>query len=142
MGAIPWHVVIPARLDRLLTSRLFRPWRIEANSILGNQVKRLAIALGGLIFGLFVSWAFMYAISHVHIARPDHIANSCNELGKCPTPWSAAPFVLAYLCGPAIAYCALNAVAWKRWTVRKWALWGVVILIVTAALYIADYAMK
>lgn len=42
----------------------------------------------------------------------------------------------------AIAFCALNAVAWKRWPVRKWGLWSIAILVVTSTLYVADYFTK
>ena len=84
----------------------------------------------------------MYTFSHAHVAKPDHIATGCNELGKCRTSWWAGSFVFAYLCGPAVAFGVLNAIAWKRWTLRRWALWGSAILVTTAALCITDHLLK
>ncbi|QTD92646.1 hypothetical protein [Burkholderia anthina] len=105
-------------------------------------MKRLAISLCGFLFGLLVAWAFVYALSRVHLVKPDHIATGCHELDKCPTPWWIAPVLIAYFFGPAIAFGTLNAIAWKRWSIRTWALWSAAILFVTAALYIVDYLMK
>lgn len=114
----------------------------RASSILRNQVNRLVISLCGLLFGLLVTWVFIYTFSHLYWVVPNHIATDCHELGKCATPWWVAPVLISYSFGPAIAFCALNAVAWRRWPVRKWALWGVAILAVTATLYLADYFAK
>ncbi|MGU7843320.1 hypothetical protein ACV22V_28070 [Burkholderia sp. AW33-5] len=84
----------------------------------------------------------MYTLSRVQWFKPDHIATGCHELGKCPTPWWVLPVLVSYFFGPAIAFGTLNAVAWKRWSARKWALWSVAILIVTATLYMVDSVMK
>lgn len=105
-------------------------------------MKRFAISLCGLLFGLLVTWGFIYTFSHVHWVKPNHTATGCHELGKCATPWWGAPVLISYFFGPAIAFCALNAVAWKRWGVGKWALWGIAILVVSAALYLVDYFAK
>ncbi|ORT81666.1 hypothetical protein B7G54_30795 [Burkholderia puraquae] len=93
------------------------------------------------MFGLLVAWVFVYALSRVHLVKPDHIATGCHELDKCPTPWWIAPVLISYFFGPAIAFGTLNAVAWKRWRTRTWALWSAAILFVTTALYIVDYVM-
>ena len=105
-------------------------------------MKRFAISLCGFFFGLLVAWVFMYTLSRVHWFKPDHIATGCHELGKCPTPWWVLPVLVSFFFGPAIAFGTLNAVAWKRWSARKWTLWSVAILIVTATLYMVDSVMK
>ncbi len=105
-------------------------------------MRRFAISLCGLLFGLAVTWTFIYTFSHIQSARPNHIATGCHELGKCPSPWWVAPILISYFFGPAIAFCALNGIAWKRWPIRKWALWSIGILAVTAILYLGDYNFK
>jgi hypothetical protein len=103
----------------------------------------MAISLCGFVFGLAITWAFLYTFSHVHWpARPDRVVTGCHELGKCTTPWWTAPVMASYLCGPAIAYGVLNWVAWRRWAVEKWARWAVAIFAATAALYLIDYFAK
>jgi len=74
--------------------------------------------------------------------KPEGVAHGCNELGKCPVPWWWGALVISYLCGPAVAFGVLNAIAWKRWTLTRWALRGGAILVTTAALYITDYLLK
>ncbi len=143
VGTIPWNFVLPATGKHIPESRILRSRRREANPVLGNQVKRLAVSLGGLLFGLLVTWAFFYAFSRLHWhGGSGHVATGCSELGKCPIPWWSVPLVIGYLCGPAIAFCLLNAVAWRRWSARKWVGGGAVILVFTAVLYVTDSLMK
>jgi hypothetical protein len=57
-------------------------------------------------------------------------ATGCHELGKCDIPWWDAGFLLVYLFGPALALCICNAVAWRRWSGKRWAasVFGIVAL--------------
>ncbi len=101
-------------------SRILRSRRREANPVLGNQVKRLAVSLGGLLFGLLVTWAFSthsaVSLAWRIRARRDRL----QRIGKVSYSVVSVPLVIGYLCGPAIAFCLLNAVAWRRWSARKW----------------------
>jgi hypothetical protein len=116
-----------------------RPAWIEVNPVLGNPVKRFGIALTGLAAGLVLTWACLYVASHVNWQRhSEGPATGCHEMGECPMPWWVAGVLLVYLFGPAVALCICDAVAWRRWTGKKWAIYTCCIVFLTVALYTID----
>ncbi|MGF7134532.1 hypothetical protein P3T40_006036 [Paraburkholderia sp. EB58] len=103
-------------------------------------MKRCAVSFGGFAYGLCFTWLCLSVLSHFHWSRHhDRIATGCREIGKCPFPWWGWLFLSLYIFGPAIILAMINAVAWQRWSVRKWACscFGVTVLVL--ALYAADY---
>jgi hypothetical protein len=103
-------------------------------------VKRCAVSLGGFVYGFGLTWVCLSVLDHFHWTRHHgRIATGCHEIGECPFPWWAWLFLISYLFGPAIILATINAVAWRRWSVRKWACgcFGATVLVL--ALYAADY---
>lgn len=106
-------------------------------------MKRLGVALVGFFCGLLLTWACLYAFSHIqwphHSSKP--IAG-CHELGKCAVPWWDLAFLLAYLFGPATLFGLVNAFAWRRWSILQWACCFFGVAGLTVALYVVDYISK
>jgi hypothetical protein len=48
-----------------------------------------------------------------------------------------APLLLGYVFLFPVLFGALNAVAWRRWAIRKWGRWFVVLSLLTAILHLA-----
>ena len=103
-------------------------------------MKRCAVSLGGFVYGFGLTWVCLSVLDHFHWTRHHgRIATGCHEIGECPFPWWAWLFLISYLFGPAIILATINAVAWRRWSVRKWACgcFGATVLVL--ALNAADY---
>jgi len=55
---------------------------------LGDQVKRFAITLCGVVGGLLLTWFYLYTYSHISWPKlPSTPARGCYELDKCPVSW-------------------------------------------------------
>lgn len=85
-------------------------------------MKRLAAALGGFFWGLFLTWASLYAFSHMRWPVDNEPASACRELDHCPAEWWTYPLLFFLFFGASIACSTINAIAWQRWPVRKWAI--------------------
>jgi hypothetical protein len=103
-------------------------------------VKRCAVSLGGFAYGFGLTWVCLSVLSHFNWTRHhDQITTGCHEIGKCRFPWWGWLVLISYLFGPAIILATINAVAWRRWSVRKWVCgcFGATVLVL--ALYAVDY---
>jgi hypothetical protein len=103
-------------------------------------VKRTAIGITGLVFGLFLTWLCLYVFSHMHWPQSGRPVNGCHELGKCPVSWLAGTQLFLSLFGPALLFGLLNGAAWKRWTLRKWMIWFAALIFFTVVFYLYGYA--
>jgi len=103
-------------------------------------MKRLAAALAGVAAGLVLTWLCFYAFSHVDWPVSGKAAASCREIGKCPMSRWAGAALLAEVFGPALLLGALNAVAWRRWPLRRWAGWALGWLVLSTAYRLWEYA--
>jgi hypothetical protein len=98
------------------------------------------VSLGGFVYGFGLTLVCLSVLTHFHWTRQhDRIATGCNEIGKCLFPWWGWLFLISYFFGPAVILATISAVAWRRWSVGKWACscFGVTVLVL--ALYAADY---
>ena len=105
-------------------------------------MKRLAAGLAGVVAGLFVTWLCLYAFSHVDWPASGKAATGCHEIDKCPMSWWADVALLADVFGPALLLGALNAVAWRRWPLRRWAGWALGWLVLSTAYRLWEYAVR
>jgi hypothetical protein len=103
-------------------------------------VKRLAAGFSGVVFGLLLSWLCLYVFSRFNWPVPNNApTNDCSDLEHCPQKVMTYLQLSATLFGPALLFGLLNAIAWKRMPVRKWAVLSGVAATCTVGFYLAGY---
>ncbi|KVC29085.1 hypothetical protein NUV26_28050 [Burkholderia pseudomultivorans] len=103
-------------------------------------MRRFAIFLLGILYGLLLTWFFLYTYSRIEwpeVRAP--ASHGCHELGHCPIRWWAGTLLLVYLLAPALLFGLLNALAYHRWSRRKWALSLGIGTLLTGLLYLEPY---
>jgi hypothetical protein len=104
------------------------------------EVKRCAASLGGFVYGVGLTWVCLWMLSqHNWTQHQGRTVTGCHEIGKCSLPWWDWLFVISYLFGPAIILATVNAVAWRRWSVTKWACFCFGVTALVLGLYAADH---
>lgn len=103
-------------------------------------MKRFIAALTGTAFGLFASWFCLYVFSQIDWPRSDRPATGCNELSHCPVHWWTYPLFFGTLLGPSVLLGYVNALAWKRWTLRRWAWTFGALTVLLVLFYLLPYA--
>ncbi|KWB18666.1 hypothetical protein WL32_22285 [Burkholderia cepacia] len=104
-------------------------------------MKRTGLALLGFVWGLLVTWASGYTFSHMHWPTPPPHSTGCNDLEHCGSHAAFFLVTLGLLIWPAIVFCLLNAVAYKRWSNRKWGTVFAVATLLVVLFYLATYAV-
>ncbi|WP_198118328.1 hypothetical protein [Massilia rhizosphaerae] len=105
-------------------------------------MKRLAAGFSGIVFGLMLSWLCLYVFSRLNWPIPSHVpTNDCSDLEHCPTSLATYVQLSATLFGPALLFGLLNAVGWKRLSLREWAVLSGVAVVSTIAFYLAGYLL-
>lgn len=102
-------------------------------------MKRLAVALGGFLWGLFLTWASLYTLSHMRWPVDNEPASGCRELDHCPTQWWTYPILFVLVFGPSMVFLTVNAVAWQRWPMRRWATVFASISVFAILFYLGGY---
>ena len=106
-------------------------------------MKRLAISLCGTLYGLLLTWLRLYAYSHIKWPDiSDSSRHGCHELGKCTVAWWEGALLIAYVLAPALLFCMLNAIAYKRWSRRKWTLSLGIGTVLASLLYLEPYVTR
>jgi hypothetical protein len=99
-------------------------------------VKRFVVSLGGIGYGLAITWACLATLSRYDWFRDPHkIAHGCHELGKCAFPWYNWLILYLLIFGPATLAAGVNAYAWQRWPLMRWAYCTGGAMILCVALY-------
>lgn len=102
-------------------------------------MKRFAVSLAGFGCGLIFTWACFITLSWLDWFRDPHkIVHGCHELGKCPFPWYNWPILYLAIFGPATMAAAINAYAWQRWPIKRWAYCTGGAIILCATLYLVS----
>ena len=104
-------------------------------------MKRLPVSLGGAIFGLFVTWVCLYIASKINWPALAAPAQGCYEIDKCPTCWWTYPALFGTLLGPALLLGLVNAFAWRRWTLRRWAWSFGTLVLLTIVFHFAGHVL-
>ena len=104
-------------------------------------MKRTGLALLGFVWGLLVTWASGYTFSHIHWPTPPSHSTGCNDLEHCGSHAAFFLVTLGLLIWPAILFCVLNAVAYKRWSNRRWGTVFAVVTLFVVLFYLATYAV-
>jgi hypothetical protein len=83
-------------------------------------MKRIALVVLGFVWGLLVTWATVYVLNRIHWPEVKSHATSCNDMEHCTSHGKFLWGMLAMLLWPAVAFAALNAMAFSRWSRRRW----------------------
>ncbi|MFL9862798.1 hypothetical protein PQR67_01275 [Paraburkholderia fungorum] len=103
-------------------------------------MRRAVVSFAGVIFGAFLTWFCLYMFSHIQWPKSNRVVEGCHELGKCAAQWWAMAGLFAYIFGPSLLLGSLNAIAWKRWRVRRWAAYFATATFGIVGLYLYGYA--
>lgn len=104
-------------------------------------MKRFGVALAGFAFGLFLTWLCLYSFSRINWPVSSTPARGCYEIDHCPTHWWTYPTFFGTLLGPSLLFGFVNALAWKRWTLRRWAGGLAALTLLTVAFYLAGHVL-
>ncbi|RXV67174.1 hypothetical protein D1006_17925 [Burkholderia stabilis] len=103
-------------------------------------MKRLAGAVSGFAWGLLVTWVSLYTFSRIHWpATPSH-STGCNDMEHCAPHAVFITGLLALTLWPSVTFAALNAFAYRRWSLRKWGLAFVATTLFVVSFHLATYA--
>jgi len=96
-----------------------------------------------MLCGLLLTWLLLYAYSHMDLpAISDGASRGCRELGECPVSWWEGGLLLAYLLAPAFIFGSINAIAYKSWSRKKWAIALSIGAMFASILYLEPYATR
>jgi hypothetical protein len=96
-------------------------------------VKRIAACMAGLLYGLLLTWLCLHLMSYIESIRPRAASHGCIDSEDCTVLDGVAMTLIVF--GPAVVFGVLNAAAWRRLPVRKWAAWFGVATLVIVAIY-------
>lgn len=96
-------------------------------------MKRIAAGMAGLLYGLLLTWFCLHLMSYIESIRPRAASHGCIDSEDCTVLDGVAMTLIAF--GPAAVFATMNAVAWSRWPIRKWATWSGLATVLIAALY-------
>jgi len=103
-------------------------------------MKRLAVAILGLTWGLLVTWASLYTFSHIHWpATPSH-STGCNDMEHCASHTVFIVGLLALTLWPSFVFATLNAFAYRRWSSRTWVVAFLAATLLVVIFHLASYA--
>ncbi|MBR8244323.1 hypothetical protein [Burkholderia multivorans] len=100
-------------------------------------MKRMAFAVLGFVWGLLVTGASFYVFNRLDWAKPSRPAVGCGE--SCASLAGLVATMLFILLWPSIACAVLNAIAYRRWSVRKWCIAFVVVTLLAILFHLATY---
>jgi hypothetical protein len=99
-------------------------------------VRQVLVAGLGFLWGLFLTWLTLYVVSHVHWLPTHAPSSGCSDLEHCGSrPWYLFA-LFGTLLWPAFGFSFLNAIAYKRWPVRRWGLSFAIGTALTVAFYV------
>jgi hypothetical protein len=96
---------------------------------------RFAVGIGGVIYGFILAFACIYAVSLAPPHVSTGVASGCHEIGECPMSFRGGIVILLVVFGPAVVFATMNAIAWSRWPLRKWAVRSGLTTLLIVALY-------
>lgn len=106
-------------------------------------MKRFAIALLGALGGLLLTWFYLYVYSHINWPKlAGTPARGCYEIDKCPTSWWQGVSFLAYLLGPALFFCVVNVLAYRRWSCKRWSTTLSIGTVLAGLFYLEPYVSR
>ncbi|WP_319000368.1 hypothetical protein [Burkholderia seminalis] len=103
-------------------------------------MKRLAVTLGGFIWGLLVTWASLYTFSRIHWPTTPSHSTGCNDMEHCAPQAVFVVGLLALTLWPSVLFAVINAFAYRRWSSRRWGNVFVMATLFVVVFHLASYA--
>ncbi|RKU05337.1 hypothetical protein C7H84_04225 [Burkholderia sp. Nafp2/4-1b] len=103
-------------------------------------MKRLTATLGGFIWGLLTTWASLYAFSRIQWPVTSSHSTGCNDMEHCAPHAVFVIGLLALTLWPSVLFAAINAVAYRRWSLRRWGTVFVAATLSVVFFHLASYA--
>lgn len=104
-------------------------------------MRRFFVALSGLAWGLLLTWLSLYTFSHLDWSTAHAQASGCSDMEHCSPRIVVLSALLGTLSTPALGFAILNAVAYRRWSTRKWAISFGVGSILVVLFYLAGFVV-
>jgi hypothetical protein len=95
----------------------------------------------GFVWGLFVTWTTLYILSRIHWSAEHSHLSRCSDVEHCGSPASMLSQMLFVFLLPAVGFAALNAIACRRWSRRKWGIALGVGTLIAVLFYLAPYVI-
>lgn len=106
-------------------------------------MRRFAITLSGTLGGLLLTWLYLDAYSLIRWPEtPGTPARGCYEIDKCPISWWQGLLFFSYLFAPAVFFGVVNAIAYRRWSCKKWSAALGIGTILAGLLYLEPYVPR
>lgn len=102
-------------------------------------MKRIAFAVLGFVWGLLVTGASFYVFNRMDWPKPSLPAVGCGE--SCAFHVGLVATMLFILLWPSIACAVLNAIAYRRWSLRKWRIAFVIVTLLVILFHLATYVV-
>lgn len=102
-------------------------------------MKRMAFAVLGFVWGLLVTAASFYIFNRIDWPKPSPPAVGCGE--SCAPHAGLVATMLSILLWPSIACAALNAIAYGRWSFRKWRIVFAIVTSLAILFHLATYVV-
>jgi len=97
----------------------------------------------GILAGFLLTWFYLDVFSLISWPKlPSTPARGCYEIDKCPISWWQGLLFFTYLLGPAVFFGVVNAVAYRRWSSKKWGGTLGIGIILAGLLYLEPYISR
>lgn len=106
-------------------------------------MKRFLTVGSFVLLGLVVTWACLYAGSHIDWPKSTTPTSGCREIDHCDVPWWVSMLFVASLLGPAVVYGLVAFIGTGRqWASVRWFRSFSILIPLTAAIYFGGYAYE
>jgi hypothetical protein len=119
---------------------IYRPLAVDRCQVVVNPTLRTFFIIAGFAFGLLLTWLSIYTVNHIDWLIPAvPRQGGCFDRDDCE--WWVAPMFIGYFFLLPVLFGVLNGVAWKRWPLRKWGRWFVVLSLFTSVFHLGVYVV-
>lgn len=100
-------------------------------------MRRIALVVLGFVWGLLVTGASFFVFNRIDWPKPSSPAVGCGE--SCASHMGLVATMLFILLWPSVVFAALNAIAYRRWSLRKWRIAFAVATLLAILFHLATY---
>ncbi|UTV57555.1 hypothetical protein [Burkholderia arboris] len=103
-------------------------------------MKRLAVAVPGFLWGVLVTWLSLYTFSRIHWPATPARSTGCNDMEHCAPHAMFIAGLLVLTLWPSVVLALINALAYRRWSLRKWGVTFVAATLFVVLFHLGTYA--